>query len=161
MAPRWGRWMTVRRRGNKLERWETALIKAMVANGRWPNDQDILAHFTRPTRSINHKAIAEIRTGKKLDHRLNVLVACMVQARGDRLPPHEKNQNGQKVAKFRSVPSRTSGTASRSAIRRSVRSFPRPFAPTMGVRPDWKSMCGPGVCSSEPGKRPKLSTCIW
>ncbi|MNY25379.1 hypothetical protein D3C86_1591560 [compost metagenome] len=40
----------VRRRGNKLERWEIALIKAMVADGRWPNDQDILAYFTRPSR---------------------------------------------------------------------------------------------------------------
>jgi len=57
--------MPVRRRGNKLERWEIALIKAMVADGRWPNDQDILAYFTRPTRSINHRAIAEIRTGAK------------------------------------------------------------------------------------------------
>ncbi|MFT4180818.1 MAG: DUF3644 domain-containing protein [Rhizobium sp.] len=57
--------MRVRRRGNKLERWEIALIKAMIAGGRWPNDQDILAYFTRPTRSINHRAIAEIRTGKK------------------------------------------------------------------------------------------------
>ncbi len=57
--------MPVRRRGNKLERWEVALIKAMVADGRWPNDQDILAHFTRPTRSIDHRAIAEIRTGMK------------------------------------------------------------------------------------------------
>jgi hypothetical protein len=57
--------MPVRRRGNKLERWEIALIKAMVADGRWPNDQDILAYFTRPTRSINHRAIAEIRTGTK------------------------------------------------------------------------------------------------
>ncbi len=57
--------MKVRRRGNKLERWEVALIKAMIADGRWPNDQDILAHFTRPTRSINHRAIAEIRTGTK------------------------------------------------------------------------------------------------
>jgi hypothetical protein len=55
----------VRKRGNKLERWEIALIKAMIADGRWPNDQDILAYFTRPTRSINHRAIAEIRTGKK------------------------------------------------------------------------------------------------
>ena len=34
-------------------------------SGRWPNDQDILAYFTRPTRSINHRAIAEIRTGTK------------------------------------------------------------------------------------------------
>jgi hypothetical protein len=57
--------MPVRRRGNRLERWEIALIKAMVADGRWPNDQDILAYFTRPTRSINHRAIAEIRTGAK------------------------------------------------------------------------------------------------
>lgn len=57
--------MPVRRRGNKLERWEIALIKAMAANGRWPNDQDILAYFTRPTRSINHRAIAEIRNNAK------------------------------------------------------------------------------------------------
>lgn len=57
--------MPVRKRGNKLERWEIALIKAMVADGRWSNDQDILAYFTRPTRSINHRAIGEIRTGKK------------------------------------------------------------------------------------------------
>jgi hypothetical protein len=57
--------MPVRRRGNKLERWEIALIKAMAADGRWPNNQDILAYFTRPTRSINHRAIAEIRNGAK------------------------------------------------------------------------------------------------
>jgi len=57
--------MPVRRRGNKLDRWEIALIKAMIAHGRWPNDQDILAYFTRPTRSVNHRAIAEIRTGAK------------------------------------------------------------------------------------------------
>lgn len=57
--------MAIRRRGNKLERWEIALIKAMIADGRWPADQDILAYFTRPTRSINHRAIAEIRTGAK------------------------------------------------------------------------------------------------
>jgi len=57
--------MPIRRRGNKLERWEIVLIKAMVADGRWPNDQDILAYFTRPSRSINHRAIAEIRTGAK------------------------------------------------------------------------------------------------
>ena len=57
--------MKVRRRGNKLERWEIALIKTMAADGRWPNDQDILAYFTRPTRSINHRAIGEIRTNSK------------------------------------------------------------------------------------------------
>jgi hypothetical protein len=37
----------------------------MVADGRWPNDQDILAYFTRPTRSINHRAIGEIRIATK------------------------------------------------------------------------------------------------
>jgi hypothetical protein len=57
--------MPVRRGGNKLERWEIALIKSMVADGRWPNDQDILAYFTRPTRSVNHRAIAEIRMNAK------------------------------------------------------------------------------------------------
>lgn len=57
--------MPVRKRGNSLEKWEVALIKAMVAKGDWPNDQDILAYFTRPTRSINHRAIGEIRRGQK------------------------------------------------------------------------------------------------
>ena len=57
--------MAVRKRGNTLEKWEIALIKAMVAKGDWPNDQDILAYFTRPTRSINHRAIAEIRKNEK------------------------------------------------------------------------------------------------
>src|ERR1700732_464072 len=57
--------MPVRKRGKTLERWEIALIKTMVAHGRWANDQDILAYFTRPSRSINHRAIAEIRTGAK------------------------------------------------------------------------------------------------
>jgi hypothetical protein len=57
--------MPIRKRGNKLERWEVSLIKAMMADGRWPNDQDILAYFTRPTRSINHRAISEIRSGAK------------------------------------------------------------------------------------------------
>ena len=57
--------MPLRKRGNSLEKWEVALIKAMVAKGDWPNDQDILAYFTRPTRSINHRAIGEIRRGQK------------------------------------------------------------------------------------------------
>jgi hypothetical protein len=54
--------MPVRRRGHRLERWEVELVKAMIASGRWPNDQDILAYFTRPARSINHRAISEIRS---------------------------------------------------------------------------------------------------
>jgi hypothetical protein len=53
-----------RRRGNKLERWEVAIIKAMLIRGGY-TDQDILAYFTRPTRSVNHRAIGEIRTETK------------------------------------------------------------------------------------------------
>lgn len=56
--------MLQRRRGNTLERWEIALVKALLARGGY-NDQDILAFFTRPTRSINHRAIGEIRTETK------------------------------------------------------------------------------------------------
>lgn len=38
----------------------------MIARGGpFTNDQDILAYFTRPTRSINHRLIAEIRIEKK------------------------------------------------------------------------------------------------
>ncbi|MES2095943.1 MAG: DUF3644 domain-containing protein [Pseudomonadota bacterium] len=40
------------------------MVKAMLATRRY-NDQDVLAYFTRPTRSINHRAIAEIRTEAK------------------------------------------------------------------------------------------------
>ena len=36
----------------------------MLERGSY-NDQDILAYFTRPTRSINHRVISEIRTGAK------------------------------------------------------------------------------------------------
>lgn len=56
--------MRKRKRGNTLERWEIALVKAMQERGGY-NDQDILAYFTRPSRSINHASIAEIRTGAK------------------------------------------------------------------------------------------------
>lgn len=56
--------MPKRRRGNSLEKWEIALIKAMLGRGGY-NDQDILAYFTRPTRSVNHRAIGEIRTETK------------------------------------------------------------------------------------------------
>lgn len=57
--------MVKRRRDNRLHFWEIAIIKAMLEQGKFGNDQDILAYFTRPTRSINHRAIAEIRTGSK------------------------------------------------------------------------------------------------
>ncbi len=52
------------KRGNTLERWEVAIIKAMLDRGGY-NDQNILAYFTRPTRSVNHRVIGEIRTEKK------------------------------------------------------------------------------------------------
>lgn len=53
-----------RNRANKLERWEISLVKRLVATTTL-NDQDILARFTRPTRSINHARIAEIRGNMK------------------------------------------------------------------------------------------------
>jgi uncharacterized protein DUF3644 len=56
--------MPRRRRGNRLDRWEVAIIKVMLERGGY-NDQDILAYFTRPTRSVNHRVISEIRTGAK------------------------------------------------------------------------------------------------
>ena len=49
---------------NRLERWEVAIIKAMMAETPRKTDQDILAYFTRPTRSINHGRIKDIRDGK-------------------------------------------------------------------------------------------------
>lgn len=56
--------MVKRRLGNTLERWEIALIKAMLIRGGY-NDQEILAYFSRPTRSVNHRAIGEIRKETK------------------------------------------------------------------------------------------------
>ena len=40
------------------------MVKAMLATKKY-NDQDILAYFTRPNRSINHRVVSEIRKGKK------------------------------------------------------------------------------------------------
>ena len=57
--------MANRSRRNKLEHWEIALIKAMLAKGTFGNDQEILAYFTRPNRSINHARILEIRREEK------------------------------------------------------------------------------------------------
>ena len=56
--------MVKRNPKNRLERWEVALVKAMLAKGTFGNDQDILAYFTRPTRSINHARICDIRDGR-------------------------------------------------------------------------------------------------
>lgn len=57
--------MSNRGSGGKLEQWEIAMIKAMDADGSWSDDQDMLPYFTRPTRTINHRKIAEIRKGRK------------------------------------------------------------------------------------------------
>ncbi|MEM9170343.1 MAG: DUF3644 domain-containing protein [Pseudomonadota bacterium] len=55
-----------RRRGNTLEKWEVAIVKAMINRGNpFTNDQDVLAYFTRPTRSVNHRLISEIRNEAK------------------------------------------------------------------------------------------------
>jgi len=55
---------TRRRGGNKLERWEVAIVKAMLAQGGY-QDQDIQSYFTRPTRTVNHARIKEIRDETK------------------------------------------------------------------------------------------------
>jgi hypothetical protein len=52
-----------RRPGNRLEKWEVAIVKSMLAKKYVP--QDIQAYFSRPTRSINHARISEIRNGSK------------------------------------------------------------------------------------------------
>jgi hypothetical protein len=51
-----------RRRGSALEQWEVAIVKAMLAK-QDRTDQDVLAYFTRPTRSVNHRLIGQIRKG--------------------------------------------------------------------------------------------------
>lgn len=52
--------MSTRRRGDALEKWEIGLVKAMIECGGY-NDQDVLAYFTRPTRTVNHRLIGQIR----------------------------------------------------------------------------------------------------
>lgn len=47
-----------------LSRLEISLIKAMLREAA-KTDQDILAYFTWPTRSVNHRVIAQIRRGAK------------------------------------------------------------------------------------------------
>ena len=56
--------MRKRRQNNNLAVREIALVKAMLARDNY-NDQDILAYFTRPTRSVNHRVISEIRNETK------------------------------------------------------------------------------------------------
>lgn len=52
-----------RRPGNALEKWEVAIVKALLARRCVP--QDIQAYFSRPIRSINQARISEIRDGVK------------------------------------------------------------------------------------------------
>lgn len=52
--------MPKRRKGNTLEKWEIALVKAMLETGLY-NDQSILSYFTRPLRTVNHRLIGQIR----------------------------------------------------------------------------------------------------
>jgi hypothetical protein len=52
--------MVTRRKNNTLNTTEVAIVKAMIGRGGY-QDQDIQAFFTRPTRTINHARIAEIR----------------------------------------------------------------------------------------------------
>ena len=56
--------MAGRTRGQPLETWEVGIVKAMLDEGSRTH-QDILAYFTRPTRSVNHRVISEIDGKKK------------------------------------------------------------------------------------------------
>ena len=51
-----------RRTGNTLQKWEVAIVKAMLQKNYVP--QDIHAYFSRPTRSINQARISGIKDGK-------------------------------------------------------------------------------------------------
>ncbi len=52
-----------RQRGqNNLQDWEIAIVKAMFQHTD-NNDQTILAYFTRPNRTINHRLVSQIRNG--------------------------------------------------------------------------------------------------
>lgn len=57
--------MVTRNKNNRLRLWEVRLVKAMLRSGEFGNNQDILAYFSRPKRSINHRAISEIRDERK------------------------------------------------------------------------------------------------
>jgi Domain of unknown function (DUF3644) len=46
---------------NRLKDNEVSIIKAMIESGRFAHDQEMLAYFTRPGRTINHARIVEIR----------------------------------------------------------------------------------------------------
>src|SRR5919106_4442033 len=49
------------RQPNRLDDREVSLIKAMIVSGRFLDGQTILAYFSRPCRTVNHRVIGEIR----------------------------------------------------------------------------------------------------
>lgn len=51
-----------RRPGKTLEKWEVAIVKAMLQKNYVP--QDVHAYFSRPTRSVNQARISQIKDGK-------------------------------------------------------------------------------------------------
>jgi len=51
-----------RRSGKTLEKWEVAIVKAMLQKNYVP--QDVHAYFSRPTRSVNQARISQIKDGK-------------------------------------------------------------------------------------------------
>jgi hypothetical protein len=51
-----------RKTGKTLEKWEVAIVKAMLRKKYVP--QDVHAYFSRPTRSVNQARISQIKDGK-------------------------------------------------------------------------------------------------
>lgn len=56
--------MAKRSKASTLDEWEVALVKAFQRDTD-KNDQSILAYFTRPNRTVNHRLIGQIRTGAR------------------------------------------------------------------------------------------------
>ncbi|WP_424927595.1 DUF3644 domain-containing protein [Amaricoccus tamworthensis] len=51
-----------RKTGKTLEKWEVAIVKALLQRNYVP--QDVHAYFSRPTRSVNQARISQIKDGK-------------------------------------------------------------------------------------------------
>lgn len=49
------------RNTSSLEDWEVSLIKGMMVQKRFEHDQEILAYFSRPERTVNNGRLSEIR----------------------------------------------------------------------------------------------------
>jgi hypothetical protein len=48
---------------NALQKWEAAIIKAMIASKKF-NNQETLSYFSRPGRSLNQARIVDLKNGK-------------------------------------------------------------------------------------------------